>query len=111
MRRVAANRVYTDRQTYFKNHVVELFDDCVTNHFSLNGEIEMTEWLGGIIILSRSYSESVFEAKSLDECFEILENSDNVRKRYYAYHISGIDIQNEIFIAGRRITLVEENID
>lgn len=50
MRRVAASKVYINEKE-FRNHVVELFDHLVVNHYALEGELPMTEWLGGTIII------------------------------------------------------------
>lgn len=50
MRRVAATRVYINKKE-FRNHVVELFDHLLVNHYPLEGELPMTEWLGGTIII------------------------------------------------------------
>ena len=51
MRRIAATRVYIEKKE-FHNHVVELFDHLLVNHYPLSGELPMTEWLGGTIIIS-----------------------------------------------------------
>lgn len=60
-RRVAANRiqfvhndplsgnVVVDKE--YVNHVVELFNSRVVNHYPLRGELPMTEWLGGTIVI------------------------------------------------------------
>ena len=50
MRRVAASKVYINEEE-FRNHVVELFDHLLVNHYPLEGELPMTEWLGGTIII------------------------------------------------------------
>ena len=50
MRRVAASKVYINEKE-FRNHVVELFDHLLVNHYPLEGELPMTEWLGGTIII------------------------------------------------------------
>lgn len=50
MRRVAASRVYINDKE-FRNHVVELFEHTLVNHYPLQGELPMTEWLGGTIII------------------------------------------------------------
>lgn len=50
MRRVAASRVFINEKE-FRNHVVELYDHLLVNHYPLEGEIPMTEWLGGTIII------------------------------------------------------------
>lgn len=51
MRRVAASRVYINKKEFHTNYVVELFDHLVVNHYPLKGELPMTEWLGGTIII------------------------------------------------------------
>ena len=51
MRRVAASRVFMNEKEFFNNHVVELFNHSVTNHYPLKEELPMTEWLGGTIII------------------------------------------------------------
>lgn len=51
MRRVAASRVFINEKEFLNNHVVELFNHFVTNHYPLQEELPMTEWLGGTIIL------------------------------------------------------------
>lgn len=50
LRRIAANRVFIN-QKEFRNHVVELFNHLLVNHYPLEGELPMTEWLGGTIII------------------------------------------------------------
>ena len=50
MRRVAASKVFINEKE-FRNHVVELYDHLLVNHYTLEGEIPMTEWLGGTIII------------------------------------------------------------
>ena len=51
MRRVAASRIYFNNKDFRTNHVVELVDHFVVNHYPLKGEIPMAEWLGGTIII------------------------------------------------------------
>ena len=51
MRRIAASRVYINEQEFHTNYVVELFNHLVVNHYPLVGELPMTEWLGGTIII------------------------------------------------------------
>ncbi len=51
MRRVAASRVFLNEKEFHNNHVVELFEHLVVNHYPLKGELPMTEWLGGTIII------------------------------------------------------------
>jgi len=51
MRRVAASRVYINEKEFRNNHVVELLHHQVINHYPLEGELPMTEWLGGTILI------------------------------------------------------------
>lgn len=78
MRRVAASRVYfynkevnNDRKEFHTNHVVELFDHVIVNHYPLKGEIAMTEWLGGSIIISERHAFHTPKTLSIDEVSEI----------------------------------------
>ena len=50
-RRVAANVVIFSEEERYVNHVVELCNSRVVNHYPLQGEIAMTEWLGGTIVI------------------------------------------------------------
>ncbi len=50
LRRVAANHlIIAERQLI--NHVVEIYGSRVVNYYPLKGEIPMTEWLGGTIVV------------------------------------------------------------
>ena len=49
IRRVAANVVIFSENEHYVNHVVELCNSRIVNHYPLHGEIAMTEWLGGTI--------------------------------------------------------------
>lgn len=51
MRKVAASRVYISNEEFYNNHVVELLNSAVVNHYPLVAEQAMTEWLGGAIVL------------------------------------------------------------
>lgn len=51
MRRVAASRVYLNEKEFYNNHVVELLNHFVSNHYPLCEELPMTEWLGGTIFI------------------------------------------------------------
>ena len=51
MRRVASNIVYINNIEFYKNHIVELYEHIVVNHYRLSEELEMTEWFSGTIII------------------------------------------------------------
>lgn len=43
--------MYINEKEFHTNYVVELFEHLVINHYPLSGELPMTEWLGGTIII------------------------------------------------------------
>jgi hypothetical protein len=51
-RRVASNYLVIGNRRLV-NHVVELLDGLVVNYYPLQGEIAMTEWLGGTITITQ----------------------------------------------------------
>ncbi len=53
IRRVAANRIVFSDGTQYTNHVLELCGSRVVNHYPLQGEVAMTEWLGGTIVVEQ----------------------------------------------------------
>ena len=52
MRRVAANRVFFSPTTSYANHILEICGRNVVNHYQFDDELELTEWLGGIILIA-----------------------------------------------------------
>lgn len=51
MRRVASNIVYINDIEFYKNHIVELYNHIMVNHYRLSDELAMTEWFSGTIII------------------------------------------------------------
>lgn len=51
MRKVASNIVYLNNIEFYKNHIVELYEHIVINHYNLADEQEKTEWFNGTIII------------------------------------------------------------
>lgn len=51
-RRIAANRVIIDDRQLIQ-YVVEIENGIVTNYYPLTEEQPFTEWLGGIILLTK----------------------------------------------------------
>lgn len=61
-RRIAANRVIiNDRQLV--QYVVEIENGIVTNYYPLTEEQPFTEWLGGIILLTKDANGIVRASK------------------------------------------------
>ena len=67
MRRVAASRIYFNTNEFRTNYVVELIDHLVVNYYPLQGEIPMTEWLGGTIIMRNRQAYHIRQILSPDE--------------------------------------------
>jgi hypothetical protein len=97
MRRVAANRVYINNKEFYNNHIIELFDSYVVNHFPLQSELAMTEWLGGIIMLTNASEVDTSSVYSVEDFYRKAEESDSHTKYLKAYHIYGVDIQSGKF--------------
>ena len=96
IRKVAATRVYIDapyneeisrhseHKTTFEhhsslplfhtNHVVELTDHIVTNHYPLTTELPHTEWLGGTIIIKDRHAYHFKKVLSPDEASSTTTN-------------------------------------
>ena len=58
LRKIAATRVYLDVSSphtslpeFYTNHVIELTDHILTNHYPLTTELPHTEWIGGTIVI------------------------------------------------------------
>lgn len=49
LRRIAANTIILPDGTQLHNHVVELLSGRLVNVYPLEGELPLTEWLGGTI--------------------------------------------------------------
>ncbi|MCQ2258136.1 MAG: hypothetical protein MJZ41_09140 [Bacteroidaceae bacterium] len=78
MRRVAASVVILQNDTLLINHVVELYNHTVVNYYPLIEEIEMTEWLGGSIIISENRAYHFQEILSVNDKQEL-----NIKSKKY----------------------------
>jgi len=108
MRRVAANKVYFSPSNYYRNHILEIYGKKVVNHYELKDELELTEWLGGIIIIAGEKAiaqfvddikQATFLPSHIDEILHYIYTSPKttseegyVGNQMMALHISGIDI-------------------
>ena len=79
MRRVAASRVYINEKEFRTNHVVELFDHHVVCHYPLQGELPMTEWLGGTILIRNGEAYHTFAILSPEEAAEFDTNINDLQ--------------------------------
>jgi len=90
MRRVAANIVYINDKEFHKNHIVELFDDMVVNHYNLSDELAMTEWLGGVILLTKANNVNLSEVNSIEEFYTLANACEIQDMRMHAYHLNKV---------------------
>lgn len=107
MRRIAANRVYFNNEEFYKNHIIELFGSNVVNHFSLQSELAMTEWLGGIIMLTNASELDTSGLNSVEEFYHRAEKSQSRTKSLKAYHIRGVDMLSGKFLPNSHIEKLE----
>ena len=89
-RRVAANLVYINSKEFHKYHIVELFDNIVVNHYGLQEELAMTEWLGGTILLTHARDFDTEGVNSIEEFYAKADAWDEKTGSYYAYHINRV---------------------
>jgi len=98
MRKVAANKVYMTKNIVMTNHIVEIYDNFVVNHYPIDSEVDMTEWIGGSIVICynsrlRQIAETYFlenkdERFSFDSLFNLLEQHGKDSIRPLAYHVT-----------------------
>jgi len=81
MRRVASNIVYVNKIEFYKNHIVELYNNIVINHYALSEELQMTEWFSGTIII---YNRAAYLIKrqisneEVNDIYELLSSSSEL---------------------------------
>lgn len=121
MRRVATNRVYFSPTTIYRNHILEIYGEMMINHFKLEDELELTEWLGGIIMITDEKTAhtlveatlyKTFTPSHINDILQFIYPSDTDEKfniRRTALHISGIDISTGKIISKITPTILSEN--
>lgn len=113
MRRVAATRVYINEKEFHNNHIVELLDYYVVNHYPLYEELPMTEWLGGAILFAPVHmsEKQLRTLQSVSGFYEAVKgNATDVspRSRSFAYHVSSVDFATESFTSASVLTLLTD---
>lgn len=110
MRRVAASIVFVNREEAYTNHIVEIYGSRVVNHYALKSELAMTEWLGGIIVLTHADNIDLKGAQSVGDFFSWIEKAEPPQSRYLrAYHLKNVDIATRTLTPNSRIYLIEED--
>lgn len=85
MRRVAANMVCKNVTEFHKYHIVELCEHIVVNHYALTEELDMTEWLGGTILLATVKDIDIKTTKSVEDFYESIASCEK-SPFLFAYH-------------------------
>lgn len=81
MRRVAANIVYINNIEFYKNHIVELYEHIVVNHYKISEELAMTEWFRGTILIYNRNAfliEKVLTNSEVEEIYSLLASSSEL---------------------------------
>lgn len=105
MRKFACHRLYLACDNYWGQSVVTIQDDGrVISYSSLDSEIEHTEWLGGIIILS-----SLSECSIGDDFKTMLRTlTERVGDTLYAWHVSDFDFSHDAFTSQSTINILKD---
>lgn len=106
MRRVASSKVFFSRDDVKTNHILEVYGEHLVNHYALECELEMTEWLGGIMIVTNVDCVDVEGIHTVDEFFDRLEVADSESARPVVWHISCVDVKNMKLSERSKITRV-----
>ena len=94
MKKYACNRLYLSSNEYLSPSVVCLDDEgCVISFALLKDELDATEWIGGVVILSE-VKDITFE----QNFHQLLQKSSaSPNALLYAWHISNFDFNKEEF--------------
>lgn len=104
--------VFMNREEAYTNHIVEIYGRRVVSHYALKSELAMTEWLGGIIVLTYAEAEEVNlkGVQSVDDFFDRVEKTEPHQSRCLkAYHLRSADIATQSLTKNSRIYLIEED--
>lgn len=85
MRRVAANIVYLNNIEFYKNHIVELYEHIVVNHYKLIDELAMTEWFSGTIIVHQRMAYLIqkrLTQAEVDDVYSLLASTSELSTNY-----------------------------
>lgn len=110
MRRVASSKVYINNEEFYNNHIVELFDSFVVNHYGLQSELPMTEWLGGVIVFLHAELTlyDLLGCKSISDFFRVAECAEEHCPLPFAWHITNVDLETGMLTPSSIITMLED---
>ncbi|MCM1313045.1 MAG: hypothetical protein NC206_05805 [Bacteroides sp.] len=90
------------------NHIVEIYGSRVVSHYALTSELAMTEWLGGIILLTYAEEIDLDGVRSVDAFFERAEATPHKSRCLKAYHITCADMSQCTLTANSKICLIQD---
>lgn len=106
MRRVASSKVFFSRDDVRTNYILEVYGEHLVNHYALDCELEMTEWLGGVMIVTNVDSVDVDGVRTVDDFFNRLESAESSSMRPVVWHISCLDVKKMVLSDRSKITRV-----
>lgn len=108
MRRVAAHWLYLPDGRKIHLPVVELTGDDVLNYYPIEDELPMTEWLGGIFILSSMRGDvSLQTGDSLEVILEKLQAGERSYP-LHCWYLSDFARDSDSATSLTRLTLLKE---
>ena len=126
MRRVAANKVFFSPSKSYTRHIIEIQGQRIVNHYHLHDELELTEWLGGIIIITKhnniirfidAYRQNKFVPDNIQALLQYIysHNSESTNNETShntsALHIVGVDLSTGKIIDKITISPIYEDAD
>ena len=106
MRRVASSKVFFSRNDVKTNHVLEVYDEHLINHYALDCELEMTDWLGGVMIVTHVEDIDAEGIRTIDDFFDRLESAESTSVRPVVWHISCLNVKTMELSDRSKITRV-----
>lgn len=94
MRRVAAHYLYLPGGNRIHLPVVELEGDKVINYYPIEDELPVTEWLGGIIILSSVSQMCISPTDTLQTIIHRL-TKQGLTFTLYSWYSSSLDMNKQ----------------
>lgn len=108
MRRVASHWLYLPDGEKMHLPVVEITDNRVANYYPIESELPVTEWLGGVLVLSTMSEVCLSEHESFESILNKLHPNSGVRYPLYCWFIDNIDFGTESLTSFSKIELLQE---
>lgn len=108
MRRVAAHWLFLPDGGKMHLPVVELEDAVVLNYYPIEEELPLTEWLGGVLVLSPVKELNVEKNSSWEEVLRKLHPFKTLTYPLYCWTVTGIELETGEFTAEHGCALLRE---